>query len=402
MVWEAYHFWILYLNISLMRRIEKAFFGRCAKPQDVSDISQTGDTNGKVREGDPSAWVDQTQNGAEQGSKKKGRRELWVPRALTSEDIARTKMLRATFSPNVEAAEKFFQKYLKFAELNGYKEKPGDCLLLAIGQAREMGAAASSTNTQFQTMLKQRRIPFRDAWEASTLLNLAHCDASAVQPRTFGASPGEDLTQEGLAAIVEGIDRPAVMALAWMCFATGSRAISIVRLRGCQVLLTADSLTLQRRWSKTTQTRSKRDTLTYSVAWSMDPPEEVSRYLELGVKNGEELIFPNMQGAKASTMLTQALRKSSKSKSITSYVFRDFMQERLEAEGLEEQLIERLMEHSAGTARACYRRDDLTKAACKRAVTEKKKREAKKCAERKATKKPVAVAPKKKTNAKRK
>ena len=63
---------------------------------------------------------------------------------------------------------------------------------------------------------------------------------------------------------------------------------------------------------------------------------------------------------------------------MTSYCFRDYMDERLEEEGLAEAEFERLMEHSVKTSRASYRKNDITRAQAKAAVAKKKTQKAKK------------------------
>ena len=319
-------------------------------------------------------------------NKKRGRPEKWTPRVMEPADFVRASELRKKYGPDMEPLARFAKKYEIFCALN--KIEKSDGIFLAMGQASEMGAAASSMNTQFGGMLKQRLFACANSWEARETLERHHADANPVQPRSFVG------TQENLSALVEKMDVIMTKALAWMCFVTGARAINITRLRYSQTILMKSALLLQRRWSQVCRTRSKRDTLSYKYAWSMPPPEDVVSFFDKGKNTPDGYPFLALQGKKGSTALTSALRKTSGSETITSYVFRDYMDERLVDSELDESEIVRLMEHSTDTSRASYKSDAITRsqaeaANAKRPQTKKASRAMKKAARKNAIPKMV-------------
>ena len=224
-------------------------------------------------------------------NKKRGRPEKWTPRVMEPADFVRASELRKKYGPDMEPLARFAKKYEIFCALN--KIEKSDGIFLAMGQASEMGAAASSMNTQFGGMLKQRLFACANSWEARETLERHHADANPVQPRSFVG------TQENLSALVEKMDVIMTKALAWMCFVTGARAITITRLRYSQTILMKSALLLQRRWSKVCRTRSKRDTLSYKYAWSMPPPEDVVSFFDKGKKTTEprQIKFTNAKYA---------------------------------------------------------------------------------------------------------
>ena len=279
----------------------------------------------------------------------------------------------------MSAPAAFRAKFASFCALNDLE--PGDeALFLAMGQASAFGQtrnglAFSSMESQFGSLLKGRTFPCPAAWEAKRMLENAAADSNPVQPRIFEGS------QESLTKLVHMLRPIEEKVMGFLQFSSGTRAKTISRLRNSQVKLQEGATLLQRRWSKVQHKRSTRATLTYKVAWSMEAPEDVRLWLaEQSEKYGpDELIFSARFQTKsgASAAMTKALRKSSGDDNITSYAFRDFMEEKLTSLGLDENQVELLMEHTAETGRASYKKDPITRA---QAVTAKKMQATKKAA----------------------
>ena len=343
---------------------------------------------------------------AESG-KKRGRPELWIPRPMTADDKKCTVDLMRKYGPDQEAATKFEKKFAEFMTLNP-DVLPADALEAAIGQARNMGAAFSSMDTQFSTLVGRRKTPdIGSGWAALRMLSTAHADADPVQPRTWETKDGVESMLRLLLELGElktpgktkkSVSSLEMKALGYACCATGARAQTIVRLRCTQAALTDTALWVQRRWSKVCKTRRHRDTLEYLFEWSLPPPEDVRQWLlkkfEEGKKDPELLLFshPALQESKAATSLTSFLRRTKEGGAeITSYCFRDWMDEELRQHDLTEAHLERLLEHSEVTSRASYQRTDISRA---QGYAIRKKAVAKK--EQLASTKKKAVAKKKK------
>ena len=225
----------------------------------------------------------------------KGRPPQWTPSLLTEEDRESVLQLRKRYGPKMEPAANFEAKYRTFCEINSLDVKDG--MLLAMGQASAFGQkekdgsprvrlAFGSMETQFGTLLKRRVFQCDDHYEAKKTLRNAHADADPTNPRTYEG------TAESLRKLVCQMRPIHKKTMGFLQFGSGTRSISISRLRFSQVLITKTELIIQRRFSKVAHDRSSRDTLTYDLAWSMPPPDDVCEWLQEKEKaDPDALIF---------------------------------------------------------------------------------------------------------------
>lgn len=174
--------------------------------------------------------------------------------------------------PDTTHTESFEKKYAEFCKINELEETNCESLKLMVAQALNAGAAASSLNTAICSMLP--RLKIKDGWKVRTMVSALHATANDVNPRTYVP------TVDKCRALVSSIKDVEVQAFAFMCCATGARAISIGRLKRDQFILSKRTLTIQRRLSKTCRSRSQRDVLVFPFSWSMEPPEDVRLFLE--------------------------------------------------------------------------------------------------------------------------
>ena len=241
------------------------------------------------------------------------------------------------------------------------------------------------------------------------MLRNASADADPVQPRTFEADYNTitRLVKE-LRNTTPEERKDSISALGWLCCVSGSRAQTIVRLRGSQVAMEDPSdpegaVLVQRRWSKVKTTRRQRDTLPYKYSWTIPPPANVKKWIDARKANPDDLLFPDtVYQKRAATTLTNHLRKCPAAgidSKITSYVFRDFLDGRLRELGLPREEIERLMEHTEETARASYVVTDISRLQAARALEKKevkKDKTTKKAQKKKQAKASKKPAPKRK------
>ena len=293
---------------------------------------------------------------------KRGRPEKWIPRVLSGEDKASAFTLREQYGPDVQAAMAFESKYRFFCASNNLDPASSSSVIFAMGQAKQMGAAASSMQTNFSTLLKRKVFNIRNKWELEATLRNFNADSDPVQPRLYDPIfPDIDSGLKRLCTIISNIQDVEHQALGCMCQLTGARAQTIVRLRGKQTLLKDDALWIERRWSKVKNNRSQRDRLQYLFEWTKEPPSRVMTWIK-SKSESDELIFKGSQfTSRAAATLTNALRKSSGDDTITSYVFRDFLSARLPQFDLPKDEIERLLEHTDAVTRASYLTSDLSK-----------------------------------------
>ena len=349
--------------------------GECATlfPTDTSPLPRKSGSPKTVLKAVPKS----TKKAAPPVAKKKaGRPELWTVEKLSNADRQSAIDLRVKYGPDTESAAAFQKKYEDFCTLNNLE--PGEAMFLAMGQASKFGQelpggkkglAFSSMETQFGTLLKRRVWPCADSWAAKRTLQSAHADADPVQPRTYEGSASD------IQALVENMKPIEKKAMGYLQFSTGTRSITVSRCRNSQVLIERSDVIIQRRLSKVCKSRSKRDTLTYKMSWSMPCPDDVKAWLlKKRTEKPDELIFghvKSLQAEKASTTITTELRRVCSDKSITSYAFRDFMDAKLEEEELGEAEFERLMEHTVTTSRASYKKTPISRALAKRVADAK-------------------------------
>ena len=302
--------------------------------------------------------------------KKRGRKPKWVPEIVTEGHRKVAKKLEDLYAPQDNQAKRFEEVYLSFCTVNNLDPSSTESAVLAIGQAVSHGAAISSLKTNFISLFARKRIRVRDEWKVRTMLSTAHADGDDVQPRTYAPE------REHLRTTVESIEDEDMQALAWLCFVSGSRAVTMARLRRSQIVLEEEQILLQRRWSKVARNRNQRDVLAYRYEWTMAPPLRVVSYLTDRAHDHSVWLLPKaLKSGRAAGMLTRILRKETGLDDITSYAFRDYLDNRLEQLGIDPDQRERLMEHSEKTARACYRSSKISSAQAKEA---KKKKAAKK------------------------
>jgi len=261
--------------------------------------------------------------------------------------------LQDKYGPDMKQSEVFERKYMEFCAINGLD--PLCSFHLALGQAVTEGAALSSLNTNFGTLMKRHASARDDEGRRKNYimkktLKAAAADADAVQTR-IGVIPIPLLSKA-----VDTIAEPSIQAVCWMCFVTGNRAANIWMLRSSQITLSETDICIEWRLRKGTGAeRSKRTKLKYFFNWTMSPPRPVKEYL--AGFSGAELPFKITRIQKmCATSVTKAMRglKIEGLEGVTSYVFRDTLDDHLRVLGLPVAEREALLDHGETVALAHY------------------------------------------------
>lgn len=276
-----------------------------------------------------------------------GRPELWSPRVLSEADTAHADRLTKRYGPKISYGEStWINKYMSFCEMNQLNPRDLRSAQLCVGQAVQSGLSVGSLCTYFEGMVNKLQI--KDGWRLRSTLNAGHADEDPKQPRLVRMNTVE-LTS--MVNSLTGFDR----IICWLAFATGARFDNLMRIRFSQLILEDDKLFFERRLTKVHRQRSSRREIAYLFEWSMPPPADVKTFLTEGnpskLLNAEQPAKYN--GNRVSATVTYQLRKLTGTK-VTSYVFRDHMEERLQSLDIPDTQREILMDHSIETAEASY------------------------------------------------
>lgn len=290
----------------------------------------------------------ETEPPLETTSTRGGRPERWTPAVLSPEDIEHAKKVVNTYGPKETYGEsKWANKYRTFCALNNLDPHDLKSAHLCVGQANKNGLSIGSLCTYFENM-ERSPLHIKNSWKLRSTLRLGHADEDQRQPRQVRLETNELVT---IVNQLNGFDQ----AIAWLSFATGARTHNLMRLRFSQILLEVNRLIIEQRITKTVRERSKRRELSYLYEWSMAPPLCVKNFFENGAP--EKLINAGLpvkySPDRVATTLTYQLRKVSKTK-LTSYVFRDHLEDKLESLEIPVEERERLMDHCINTSEAFY------------------------------------------------
>jgi hypothetical protein len=280
---------------------------------------------------------------------KRGRPVLWTPETLSDADRTFAAELESDYGPDLKAVLSFKERYLRFAASNGLEPGKRETLLLAVAQARRMGMAASSLSTYVDGLLQI--VPIKDGWQVRRIASAAHANSEPVQPRATAWNDDE------LKALICSTTVIGDAVLLWMLLTTGNRAADVERLTFQQVRLTKDSLIVSWWLRKAQRTRAERTEQTYLFAWGIPPPKSVRSFLTEGPPKHNILpigaCYSLRRVAAHATSLVEHL-------GLTSYVFRDRMESILaELPGAD---VKGLLDHTARTGAACYRKTPVAKA----------------------------------------
>lgn len=321
---------------------------------------------------------------------KLGRPEKWTPRKISREDREMESQIIEELGPETSASDRFLKKYETFCQLNELDPRLG--LLKAIAQARVNKAAFSSLKTEFQTLIKRRvhAYPAEEAWRALRIIQRGAAEADPVQPRLT------HWTREQCSSEVSKIMKAGEIpecAFVWFAFATGNRCANIVLLKGKQVIIGEDQVTVQWRWRKA----SEKEECVYLFSWSMKPPQKVVAFFKKAPP--DELLWIGdkykSRGGIAAATLTKILRSCSGDQHVTSYVFRDHLCEMLRSLGLLH-LVKSLLDHAPETDLKNYQQTPLNKSINERVRSVKEESRERAIKKKKYAKKALAARGKKK------
>jgi integrase len=306
----------------------------------------------------------------------------WIPLILSEQDRLGAADLEERYGVDDGAIRSFHQRYLQFAATNQLDPKVSATLILAIGQARAK-LAMSTLCTYVLGMLAF--YPIQGAYRVKAMITAAHAGAAPVRPKAT-TWPEEDLLR-----CVNTAAETEDQVILWLLLATGARAADIFHLTFQQVLLKEESLTVSWWVTKATRHRGGRHEATYPFAWSMPPPTKVRTYLSKGTPN-HGILPINISHFKKKNVAAHVTRMVAEVRSdLTSYVFRTRMEKTLESEGIADNELKRLLDHTAQTSEAFYKGTTLSAATNERVRSENARSRAAKKATMQTTKKTLST-----------
>lgn len=234
----------------------------------------------------------------------RGRRCLWRPAVVTTEDIAAADALDSQYGSDDRTACRIRRQFGDFARIN----ELGLCAAVKafIGQATRVGLRASTLNTYLGYLAPiLRHCPEYHRW--AKIIALAHADADS---RT-----APDCTLSHLRKLVAKSQKHD-RCLLWVMLSTGARVADLARLRRKQIQVTeAGELQIQFRIMKNRRRRRFRVTLAVPLSWAGVPgPDTLA---EIANGDPEQRLF----GSHTANVVNSILARLSTTK-VTTYSFR--------------------------------------------------------------------------------